>query len=178
MSSVDDVLSAIPLDRLAAQLGVDRGTAEDAVRQALPALMGGMEANTQDPAGAASLERAVGSHDPGLVEGGVDFDQVDTADGNKIVNNVFGTHRDQVVNQLAGSGKADSGLIAKLLPLLAPIVMSYLAKQLNQRGGASGGGGGGGGLGDILGSVLGGGGKTGGVDLGGVLGGLLGGGKR
>ena len=52
MASIDEVLAAIPMDRLAAQLGVDPATAEQASRQALPALLGGMEANAQDPAGA------------------------------------------------------------------------------------------------------------------------------
>jgi len=178
MASIDEVLAAIPMDRLADQLGVDRATAEQASRQALPALLGGMEANAQDPAGAASLGKAIGSHDAGLVEGGVDLDQVDADDGDKIVGNVFGGQRDQVVNQLGSQGGGDSGLIAKLLPLLAPIVMSYLAKQMSSR---STQGGGGGGLTDILGSVLGGGGGgkgAGGLDIGAVLGGLLGGGKR
>ncbi|MEZ0294783.1 MAG: DUF937 domain-containing protein [Solirubrobacteraceae bacterium] len=180
MASIDEVLAAIPMDRLAAQLGVDPATAEQASRQALPALLGGMEANAQDPAGAASLGKAIGSHDAGLVEGGVDLDQVDTDDGDKIVGNVFGGQRDQVVNQLGNQGGGDSGLIAKLLPLLAPIVMSYLAKQMSSRSTQGGGTGGGGGLTDILGSVLGGGGGkgAGGLDLGSVLGGLLGGGKR
>ena len=182
MASIDEVLAAIPMDRLAAQLGVDRATAEQASRQALPALLGGMEANAQDPAGAASLGKAIGSHDAGLVEGGVDLDQVDADDGDKIVGNVFGGQRDQVVNQLGSQGGGDSGLIAKLLPLLAPIVMSYLAKQMSSRSTQGGGtGGGGGGLTDILGSVLGGGGGSkgaGGLDIGSVLGGLLGGGKR
>ena len=81
MSSIDDVLATIPMDRLAAQLGVDEETAEQAARTALPALFGGMQADAQDPAGAASLQRAVGNHDPGLVEGGADLGQVDTADG-------------------------------------------------------------------------------------------------
>jgi hypothetical protein len=181
MSAIDDVLSAIPMDQLAGRLGVDRATAEDAARKALPALLGGMEANAQDPAGAASLQRAIGSHDSGLVEGGVDLDEVDTDDGDKIVSNVFGPNRDQVVNQLgATGGSADGSLVGKLLPVLAPIAMAYLAKQVKQRGATSGSGNGGGGaLTDILGSVLGGGGGAGGgIDLGGLLGGLLGGGKR
>jgi hypothetical protein len=180
MSAVDDVLSAIPMDQLAARLGVDEATAERAARTALPALLGGMDANAHDPDGAASLARAVGKHDPALVDGGVDLDQVDRDDGAKIVSNVFGPNRDQVVNRLGGvAGPVDSSLVAKLLPLLAPVVMSYLAKQVSKRGASSGAGAaGGGGLVDILGGVLGGGGGGKGIDLGSVLGGLLGGGKR
>ncbi|MGH2680543.1 MAG: DUF937 domain-containing protein [Actinomycetota bacterium] len=177
MTDLDELLSQIPMDQLAHRLGVDEQTAEQATRQELPALLSGMQANAQDPAGAASLSRAVGDHDPTLIEGGIDVEQVDTDDGDKIVANVFGDNRDQVVSRLGGGG--GGGIVGKLLPMLAPLVMAFLAKQF--RGGGSGqasGSGGAGGLGDLLGGVLGGarGGRGGGP--GDLLGGLLGGGKR
>ncbi|WP_054053821.1 DUF937 domain-containing protein [Alloactinosynnema sp. L-07] len=183
MSAIDDILAQIPLAQLAGQLGVDEQTAEQATRAALPALLGGMQANAQDPGGARSLFEALGQHSTGLVEGGVDLDQVDTDDGSKIVNHVFGDQQAEVVNTLGGLGSVGKGLIAKLLPLLAPIVMSYLAKKLGAKLGgnseepqqqpqAQGGG-----LGDLLGGLLGGsGGGLGG--LGDLLGGLLGGGRK
>lgn len=210
MSPVDEILSQVPLGDLAARLGVDEATAESAVRSALPALLGGIQANADDPAGAASFAAAVQQHDEKLIDGGVDLSDVDTADGDKIVGHVFGDQRSQVVNQLGGigplggatgaapvqaqgavggSGESGPGLIATLLPILAPIVMSYLAKKL--AGGSQGsgglpgaGGGAGGGLGDLLGGILGGaaGGQQGGGVLGGglgyLLGGLLGGGRK
>lgn len=179
MSPVDDILSQIPIGELAGRLGVDEATAEHATRQALPALLGGIQANAEHPDGAASVAAALDQHDGNLVDGGVDLAQVDTADGDKIVNHVFGDHHPQVVNQLGGIGGGD-GLMAKLLPLLAPIVMSYLAKRL----GGSAGGAPDGGLGGLLGGLLGGGGEEGSrpgglpAGLGDVLGGLLGGGRR
>lgn len=176
MSAVDDLIAQIPMSQLASRLGVDEQTAEQATRQALPALLSGMQANAQDPGGARSLAEAVGQHDGGLVEGGVDVGQVDAADGDKIVGHVFGGSRDQVVNQLGGLGGAGGGeLMGKLLPILAPIVLSYLSRRL----GAGGSGGqpqSGGGLGDLLGGLLGGGAQSGG--LGDLLGGLLGQGRR
>jgi hypothetical protein len=183
-TDINELLSQIPMSQLAQQLGVDEQTAEQATRQALPALLGGMQANAQDPAGAASLSEALGQHDDNLLDGGVDLRQVDTVDGDKIVTNVFGDNREQVVNQLGGFGRGGGGgsnLIAKLLPMLAPIVMSYLAKQFSKRSGAtataSTTGGSAGGLQDLLGGLLGGqGGQAGG--LGDLLGGLLGGGRR
>ena len=183
MAAVDDLLAQIPMSQLAGQLGVDEQTAEQATRQALPALLAGMQANAQDPGGARSLAEAVDQHRDGLVDGGVDVAQVDTGDGEKIVGHVFGGNRDQVVNQLGSAGGSVGGeLMAKLLPMLAPIVMSYLARRLGQGGGGAGqqGGGGagqqGGGLADVLGGLLGGGGQSGG--LGDLLGGLLGQGRR
>jgi hypothetical protein len=186
VSPVDEILAQIPMQQLAGRLGVDAATAERAARQALPALLGGIRANTDDPGGASSFARAVQQHDAGLVDGGVDLDRVDTGDGEKIVQNVFGAQRGQVVQQLGSTGAAgDAGqqLIAQLLPILAPIVMSWLASKLTGGTGvapapAPGGGGLGDLLGPILGNVLAGGGKGGAPDLGDLLGGLLGGGRR
>jgi hypothetical protein len=189
MSAVDEILSQVDLEQLAQRVGADPAEVEQAARTALPALLGGLDANAADPAGAASLTEALGQHDPALVEGGVDLSQVDPADGDKIAQHIFGDNRDQVVSQLGGvSGSVGKGLVAKLIPILAPIVLSWLAKKV--LGGAAdasrtGTGAGGGGLGDILGQVLGGatkGTQSGGVDTGSiisdVLGGLLGGGRR
>ncbi|WP_237841962.1 DUF937 domain-containing protein [Cellulosimicrobium cellulans] len=152
-----------------------------------PRWLGGLRANAQDPAGAASLGKALTQHDPSLVEGGVNLDDVDTADGEKIVRHVFGSNEEAVVAQLADSTGTQQGLLSKVLPALAPIALAFLAKQL---GGEDSGAGssstaqesaGGGGLGDLLGGLLGGGsgGSGGGLgDLLGGLGGLLGGGRR
>ncbi|HEU0213607.1 MAG TPA: DUF937 domain-containing protein [Jiangellaceae bacterium] len=183
MTDYNDLLSQIPMDELARRLGVDETTAEQAARQALPALLGGMQANAQDPAGAASLRRAVGEHDSRLIDGGVDLDQVDTVDGDKIVSNVFGDNRQQVVNRLSETGGAGTGasdIIGKLLPMLAPLVMAFLAKQAQgSRTGQTSATRDAGGLGDLLGGLLGGsGGQAGAGGLGDLLGGLLGGGKR
>ncbi|PVU83173.1 hypothetical protein DDP54_09385 [Cellulomonas sp. WB94] len=190
MTSIDELLAQVPLDQLAAKLGVDEATARQAVTAALPALVGGLHANAQDPAGAASLASALGSKDTSLVDGGVDLDQVDVADGEKIVRNVFGDNTPAVMHQLGSTGSgASPSIISKVLPMIAPIVLAYLAKQLTSR--AQGGGTAtagptdaaaapSGGLGDVLGGILGslgGGGATGGL-LDGILGGLLGGGKR
>lgn len=143
---------------------VTRGdTARD---QHIPTLLSGLEANAQDLAGECSILEALEQHDPALVEGGVDPNQIDTADGDKIASHVFSPHRDQVIERLSLNGAGSSGL----LPILAPIVLSFLMQQLQKKmgGGAAprdpqGGGAQGGGIGDIL---------------GGVLGDLLGGGRR
>lgn len=189
MTELHDILRQIPVDQIAGLLGTDRQTAQAAVEAAVPTLLAGMQNNAQATDGAASLESALGQHQDGLLEGGVDVSQVDTADGEKIVSHVFGGQQDQVASQLAGTsqlGGVGGDLIKRLLPILAPIVMSYLAnKVLGGRGqssgaGGSGAAGGAGGidLGGILGGILGGAGGAGGMGgLGDLLGGLLGGGQ-
>jgi len=180
MATIDDLLAQIPMDQLARQLGVAPDEAEELTRQALPALVGGMEANARERGGETSLAEAIGQHDDGLLDGGVDLDRVDTDDGRKIVGHVFGDNRDQVISRLGGGGK--ESMMSSLLPILAPLVMSFLAKKAGGGAGGSGAGPapggrtGGGGIGDLLGGLLGGG--AGGGGLGDLLGGLLGGGRK
>ncbi|MGH8948448.1 MAG: DUF937 domain-containing protein [Acidimicrobiia bacterium] len=178
MDTAYEILTQIPIDQLARQLGVDEATAEEAVRQAVPALLGGMKANAQDPGGAVSLEKALGQHAGTPLEG-LDLGSVDTADGEAIVGNVFGDNSEQVINKLGGE-TGGSGLMGKLLPILAPIVLSMLAGKFLGQGQAAPGqapmpsGGSAGGLEDLIGSATGGG--PGGI--GDLLGGLLGGGNK
>ena len=144
MASYDEILGQVPLKELAGQLGVDESEVEQAARTALPALLGGMQANAHDPAGAQSLASALSDHQGQSVGSLAD---VDEQDGQRIVGNIFGDNTDQVMSQLGGVGSGVGGsgatgsLVQKLLPILAPIVMSWLANKIGQ----------GGGLGSILG---------------------------
>lgn len=174
MTDIREILEQIPVDQIAGLLGTDRASAQAAVEAAVPTLLAGMQSNAQAPDGAASLETALAQHQDGLIDGGVDASQVDTADGEKIVSHVFGGQQDQVASQLAGTanlGGVGGDLVRKLLPILAPIVMSYLAnKVLGGRNAPAGGGVGGGAPGSPAG--------PGGIDLGSILGGILGGGSQ
>lgn len=186
MATIDDLLKQIPIDRVAAALGVDEATAGEATRLAVPALVQGMEANAKgDDEQAVSLAKALVKHAQEAPDG-VDLDGVDEADGNKIVSHVFGDNEDQVVNTLGGlggGGGLGAGLFKKLLPMLAPIVLGYLGKSIfgGSKASAASEDDSGGGLGDLLGGPFGGGDKgDGGGGLGdlldgGGLGGLLGG---
>lgn len=129
--NIDDILGRIDIAQLANRVGAEPSEVEGAVRQALPTLLMGLNANAQDRDGAASIERALGDHNPSLVAGKVDADRIDAADGAKITQHIFGSNQDQVVNQLGGG--VDSQLVRKLLPILAPIVMAWLASKFDDR---------------------------------------------
>ena len=177
MSDLDGLLKQIPIDQIAAKLGVPHDVAEDAVAKVLPTIVAGLSANSKDKAGAASLEKALAKHEGRAAS---TVDQIDTDDGEKIVHNVFGSNKDKVVTAVSKTAKADESVIAKILPIVAPIVLSWLASQFLNKKKTDAAGSGQGALGDLLGGLLGGatGSKGGGDVLGGLLGGLLGGGKK
>lgn len=109
------------------------------------------------------------------------------------MHHIYGDTTDEVVARLGGTSGSGGGMMKMLLPILAPILMSWLAKRMGGAvqtpssadagtglddllgGVTGGGGGGGGGLDDLLGSVTG---NGGGGSLGDLLGGLLGGGTK
>lgn len=185
MSQYDDLLAQIPIADIAKKLGIGEDVAEAAVTQVLPGLVGGLKANA-DEGGTASLERALHKHQGAKLRGVSD---VDTADGQKIVKHVFGDREDAVASKLAGSSaksEVTDVIIKKVLPIVAPIVLAWLANKFLGGSDSSSKSSDGGGLGDLLGGLLGGGGSSkssdsGGIDLGGILGGLgglLGGGTK
>src|SRR4051794_31835198 len=133
MSDIQELLGQIPVQQIASLLGTDTASAQAAVEAVVPTLLAGMQNNVQAPDGAAALESELARHRNELADGGVDPSQVDTRDGEKIVSHVFGGQQDQVANQLAGTANLSGvggDLVRKLLPILAPIVMSYLAKKV------------------------------------------------
>ncbi|MGO9157676.1 DUF937 domain-containing protein [Mycobacterium sp.] len=178
MAGLDDLYSQIPTSEIATKLGVDEGEVDSAVHTLVPVLLGGLQHNSQDPEHASRIESAASSHAArGLLDVGGGVDQAGESDGQQAVAALFGGNdTDQVAAALAKGGAGNSDLLKRLLPILLPMVLAYIGKQLSPDGAqtttaqkkeeASGGG-----LGEILGSILGGG--SGDKSLGGVLNSVL-----
>jgi hypothetical protein len=176
---IQDILGNLDVSKLAQQVGADPAEVERAAAPVLTALLGGVHANAQDPAREASLTQALTQHQNDLASGTIDPTEVDPAEGQKVAAHIFGAQQDQVIHQLGSTG-VSSGLVGKLMPVLAPIVMSYVAKQVTGSGGIAGSLGSGS-LGGVLSQVLGGAAQGGGSSssgphpMGGILGDVLGG---
>ena len=176
MAGLDDLYAQIPTTDIANKLGADEGEVASAIHTLVPVLLGGLQHNSEDPEHASKIESAASSHAAsGLLDAGGGVDKVDESDGHQAVASLFGGNdTDQVAAALAQGGVGNSQLIKQLLPVVLPIVLAYIGKQLTSGGAAatpqkqeaSGGG-----LGDVLGSILGGGGDK---SLGGILGSVLG----
>ncbi|MEB4209651.1 DUF937 domain-containing protein [Mycobacterium sp. 94-17] len=178
MAGLDDLYAQIPTSEIATKLGADEGEVDSAIHTLVPVLLTGLHQNSQDPAEAERLESAATSHAArGLLDAG--GDSVDASDGHQAIATIFGNNdADQVASALAKGGAGNSALLKQLLPVLVPIVLAYVGKQLNPAEGgsretasrttqsASGGG-----LGEVLGSILGAGSRD--NSLGGILGNVL-----
>ncbi|OBB18229.1 hypothetical protein A5662_05270 [Mycobacteriaceae bacterium 1482268.1] len=187
MAALDELFAQIPVQDIANKIGADQGEVDSAIKALVPALVGGLAQNVQsDDIDSSKLESAVKQHGASdLLDGGVNVDQVDEKEGDNIVAHLFGGNdSDAVASALGGTGAGNSDLIKKLLPILAPIVLAYIGKQLTKNSAPAqhpqAQSTGGGGLGDILGSILssaggGSGGGGGNNPLGSILGGVLGG---
>ncbi len=172
MSDLNDLISRLPIDDLAAQLGADPADVRAAAEQAVPTLIAGVAAKSDR---GEDVDATLAAQDSGLADGTIAASDVDAAQGEKLVHSLFGNDGADVAQAVSGAvpvAGVDQSLVKRLLPLLAPIVLSYV---LGKMGGGKAAGGG---LGDVLGGILGGSGGKGGIDLGSVLGGVLGGGAK
>jgi len=130
-SAVEEILGQLPLPQLAAQLGVDPQTAAQAAAAVIPSLIGGLQHNA-DQGQEQAIAGALAQHGSSNLfdTGSVDLNSVDTADGAKIVQHIFGDQSTQLAHAIGQKTGASGSLVNQLLPILAPIVLAYLAKKL------------------------------------------------
>lgn len=134
MTAIDDILGKLPLDQLASQLGSDPDSIRVAATDAISSLMGGLQSNASDPIGQRSLASALKDHSASRLLSGdssIDVSQIDISDGSKIVQHALGADPATAAANLRGRG--DKSLIQRLLPILAPLVLAYLASKLGNR---------------------------------------------
>ncbi|MFK5973109.1 MAG: DUF937 domain-containing protein [Flavobacteriaceae bacterium] len=210
MSGLLDLLSS-PMGKqlisgVAGQTGQQESATSSVLSMAMPLILGAMKKNvSSSPQGAQGLMNALSSkHDGSILDnlggffgGGVDQSAMD--DGAGILGHLFGDKQGNVENALSQKSGMDSGSIANILKIAAPLIMGFIGKQTKQSnisdasgmnsllGGLLGGqpqqnqslittlldaDGDGSILDDVAGMVMGSGSKKGG--LGGLLGGLFG----
>lgn len=122
------------VSQLSGQLGADQATTKNALGTALPMLMGALARNSGDQNGAAALDRALDKHDGGILDNLDGFlEAPDVNDGNGILRHMLGNKRGNVETGVSKASGLDPSLVAKLLPMLAPVVLGALGKQKRQQ---------------------------------------------
>ncbi|MFA7462751.1 MAG: DUF937 domain-containing protein [Anaerovoracaceae bacterium] len=99
---------------------------------AIPALMAGMQKNSESDEGASQLDIALDDHAQTDVSDITSFlDQVDSEDGMKILNHILGNDREteRIEKNLAARTGAGKEQVAGILSMAAPLLMSILGKE-------------------------------------------------
>ena len=169
---LESILAAAPTDTIAARLGLSKEQTETGLGALLPALTGAAQKKIRSEGGLGALVDLLGG---GAFERHVDepekasLDEV-VGEGNGILGDLFGSKETsrEVANEASKKTGIDAGILKKLLPIAAALLVGFLAKKGKE---------GKGGLGDILGGLLDKDGDGSILDdiVGGALGGLLGG---
>ncbi len=124
--------------QMAGNLGVNENDAQNAVAKLLPALMGGVKQNMSQQGGLGSLLNAIGQGNHGRY---MDNPQEVTSnaaisEGNGILGHILGSK--DVSRQVAGDAAAsvglDAGVVKKMLPMVAALLMGSLNKQASSSG--------------------------------------------
>jgi hypothetical protein len=124
------------VSQLSQQLGADPNTTRQAVPAALTALLGGLSHNAQQPDGAQQLDSALADHEsaaPGGLATLLGSGSIDSQGGGGILGHIFGNHQPAVASQVGQRTGLNQAQAARLLILLAPFVLHYLAKQRQQQ---------------------------------------------
>ncbi len=156
MAELTDTLNQLldeRTDKISRRIGADEAQTRTAVRAAVPTLLAALSADAERGGG---LKQAVAKdHDGSIIDqlseyldGSAQLNPRAT-DGDGILEHTLGGRRAEVQQALSAKSGLDLGTIAKLLPLLAPILMGMLGKK-GRSGGASSDGFGLDDIGDIL----------------------------
>lgn len=130
------------VSQLSQQLGADPNTTRQAVPAALTALLGGLSRNVQQPGGAQQLDTALAGHDGSILDnlgglfGGGSLGSQDAG----ILGHIFGNHQPAVASQIGQRTGLNQAQMGRLLMLLAPLVLGYLARARQQQGTTPGAG--------------------------------------
>ncbi len=143
MSGILDLLNSdlgkTIISGVAGQTGQNKSKTGSVLTMALPVLMQAMKNNTSTAKGAEGLLGALNSkHDgsildnlSGLFSEGVDNHVLD--DGGKILGHVLGNKQQNVERVLSQKSGMETGSVAQILKVAAPLLMGFLGKQAQQQ---------------------------------------------
>jgi hypothetical protein len=130
LALVSEQLQGEELSAISRSIGADEQTTRGAIGSALPVLVTALAGNAAKPAAAAQLHDAIRKdHDGSLLDNLSGFlGNPAMGNGAGILKHILGGRQGAVEAGVAGGTGLDGGQAAKLLQILAPIVMAALGK--------------------------------------------------
>jgi hypothetical protein len=123
------------LEKLGGSIGGRTEDVEKVAKMGIPALLQALEKNAKSKEGAESLAKALEQHKDDEVEDVKGFlSNVDTDEGDKILQHILGGKKQTLQNNLAKQTGINSSEVSQILTKIAPLLLGALGKEKNQRG--------------------------------------------
>lgn len=133
-----ELMSGSSVKQVAKAANVNEKQAENIMGNAIPLLVQAMSDNAGTKVGAESLYEALGQHNNGL-SAAEQLDRADLEDGDRIIGKILGDNKQGVTEALAKQAGVTKGNSAKILALLAPVILSLISTETNTNNTSSGG---------------------------------------
>ena len=118
------------MNSLGSAIGANPSQTSSLLNAAGPALLGGMSERAAEPGGASAIMGMLGSGGlPGVGDIGSFLSSGNPSAGTSMLDGLFGNNKAGMVSALASQTGLGSGLVGKALPMIAPVIMSVLAKR-------------------------------------------------
>ena len=138
MEALAGQLSGDAVGRISRELGVDENQASSAISGALPMLFGALAKNSESSEGLGALAGALDrDHDGSVLDDLAGFlgnSGAAESTGSAILGHVLGGRQANVQNSVSRTSGLNSQSTARLLSMLAPLVLGALGKQRRQGG--------------------------------------------
>lgn len=124
------------LTQIGSLVGLDEKTTGSALSAALPLLVSALANNAAQPNGSQNLHQALTNDHDGSILNDVSgyLSNPAAANGSGILNHVLGAQQNTVTQGLAQTTGLQTGQVAQLLQIAAPLVMGALGQQQQQQG--------------------------------------------
>ena len=132
------------------KFGISKGQIIALLAVAAPLIISYLRNKSQDANEAEALNNALDKDHDGSILNNPTSAVEREAEGNSILDHIFGGEKATVENQLSQNTGISMDKIGPILAMLAPVIMGYIGQQKQVNGVNAGG------LGDLLGGILGG----------------------
>ena len=132
------------------KFGISKGQIIALLAVAAPLIISYLRNKSQDANEAEALNNALDKDHDGSILNNPTSTVEREAEGNSILDHIFGGEKATVENQLSQNTGISMDKIGPILAMLAPVIMGYIGQQKQANGVNAGG------LGDLLGGILGG----------------------
>ena len=132
------------------KFGINKGQIIALLAVAAPLIISYLKNKSQDANEAEALNKALDKDHDGSILNNPTSAVEREAEGNSILDHIFGGEKATVENQLSQNTGISMDKIGPILAMLAPVIMGYIGQQKQANGVNAGG------LGDLLGGILGG----------------------